>query len=75
MSKLTSDNESYEQNLKVIFLRSEEIIEKFDDRRTIHYMVLEEVVDHSELDVNEACETDERKIEKKSKYVINETQF
>ena len=30
-------------------------------------MVLEEVIDHSELDVNEACEADERKIERKKK--------
>ena len=45
------------------------------DSRTIHAMVLEEVVDHSELDVNKAWEADERKIEKKNKYVIDETQF
>ena len=38
-------------------------------------LVLEEVVDHSELDVNEAWEEEERKIEEKGKDVINETQF
>ena len=38
-------------------------------------MVLEEVIDHNELDDNEAWEEEERKIEKKSKYVIDETQF
>ena len=50
-------------------------MEKFDDCRIIHSMILEEVVDHSELDVIEAWEADERKIEKKSKYIIDETQF
>jgi len=72
---LSNDNESYEQNLKVIVLRSEEIIENFDDSRIMHSMVLEEVVDHSEPDVNEAWEEEERKIEEKGKDIIDETQF
>ena len=38
-------------------------------------LVLQEVVDHSELDVNEGWEEEERKIEEKSKYVIDGTQF
>jgi len=38
-------------------------------------LVLEEVVDHSELDVNEAWEEEERKIEEKDKDVIDNTQL
>ena len=38
-------------------------------------MVLEEVVDHSKLEVNEVWEEEERKIEEKGKQVIDKTQF
>ena len=68
-------SQSHEQVQSDISLRSGKEIEKFDEQRTIHYMVLEEVVDHSELDVNEAWEEEKRKIEEKGKDIIDEIQF
>ena len=68
-------SQSHEQVQSDTTLRSGKEIEKFDEQRTIHSMVLEEVVDHSELDVNEAWEEEKRKIEEKGKDVIDETQF
>ncbi|XP_052188606.1 uncharacterized protein LOC127798984 [Diospyros lotus] len=50
-------SESQEQDIGVTVLRNGEIIEKLDAPRTVHHLVQEErVVDHSEVDVNEALE-------------------
>ena len=62
-----STNQSHEQVQFNTTLRIGKEIEKFDDRRTIHSMVLEKVVDHNELDVNEAWEKKREKYRKKAK--------
>ena len=51
-------SQSHEQVQSDTTLRNGKEIEKFDKHRIIHSMVIEKVVDHSELDVNEAWEAD-----------------
>lgn len=76
VESLASDNESegQEQDLEVTALRSEDLTEHLDNPGTVYPMLLDEVLDYSKLDFNEAWEEEEQnEKEEEGENTIEET--